>query len=179
MSTEMERLGVMHAQHTRYPAAEIRTAPDGRRTAEGESAVVGAVIPAPAGPGAPTDADAPYGASEEDEPTAPSNPTERGSRPLGWTLRDLRRYRTEGRRAQERLARLELKWARDPDLTAGVLVDRVLAGAYGEAAEVAATLMTPVRGAEGSEWAAARELITLRLLALADEADPSQQSRDR
>ncbi|MEV0888524.1 hypothetical protein AB0J03_32545 [Streptomyces microflavus] len=151
--------------------------------AEGESALAGAVIPAPAGPGAPTDTDAPYGASEEDEPTAPSNPTERGSRPLGWTLRDLRRYRTEGRRAQERLARLELKWARDPDLTAGVLVDRVLAGAYGEAAEVAGTLMTPVRGAEGSEWAAgwvaARELITLRLLALADEADPSQQSRDR
>lgn len=107
----------------------------------------------------------------------------RGSRPLGWTLRDLRRYRTEGRRAQERLARLELKWARDPDLTAGVLVDRVLAGAYGEAAEAAGTLMTPARGAEGAEWAAgwaaARELITLRLLALADEADPSQQSRDR
>lgn len=104
----------------------------------------------------------------------------RGSRPLGWTLRDLRRYRTEGRRAQERLARLELKWARDPDLTAGVLVDRVLAGAYGE---VAGTLMTPVRGAEGAEWAAgwvaARELITLRLLALAEEAAGPQQGRDR
>lgn len=47
----------------------------------------------------------------------------------------------------------------------------MLAGAYGE---VAGTLMTPVRGAEGSEWAAgwvaARELITLRLLALAEAA---------
>ncbi|MDX2407281.1 hypothetical protein NJO91_29660 [Streptomyces microflavus] len=105
-----------------------------------------------------------------------SSTSGRGSRPLGWTLRDLRRHRTEGRRAQERLARLELKWARDPGLTAGVLVDRVLAGAYGEAAEVAGTLMTPVRGADGSGWAAgwlaARELITLRLLALADEARP-------
>ncbi|MFW3464491.1 hypothetical protein [Streptomyces sp. 058-1L] len=44
--------------------------------------------------------------------------------------------------------------------------------------------MTPVRGAEGSEWApgwvAARELITLRLLALADEAAAHrQQSGDR
>ncbi|MFB6426404.1 hypothetical protein ACFCXC_23475 [Streptomyces microflavus] len=63
-----------------------------------------------------------------------------GSRPLGWTLRDLRRHRTEGRRAQERLARQELKWARGPGLTAGVL--------------------------------AARKLITLRLLALPDEARP-------
>ncbi|MET8502892.1 hypothetical protein [Streptomyces microflavus] len=133
--------------------------------------------------GAPTAADAPDRTPEEDGSTAPSSAGERGSRPLGWTLRDLRRYRTEGRRAQERLARLELKWARDPGLTAGALVDRVLAGAYGEAAEVAATLMTPVKGAEGSEWAAgwvaARELITLRLLALAEEAAGERQGGDR
>ncbi|MFJ8562423.1 hypothetical protein ACIRD0_34045 [Streptomyces microflavus] len=139
--------------------------------------------PVPAGPGAPTAADAPDRAPEEDGSTDPSNPSGRGSRPLGWTLRDLRRYRTEGRRAQERLARLELKWARDPGLTAGVLVDRVLAGVYGEAAEVAGTLMTPVRGVGGSEWAAgwvaARELITLRLLALAEDAADPQQGGDR
>lgn len=144
---------------------------------------VGSGSPVPAGLGAPTAADVPGRTPERDGSTAPSNTSGRGSRPPGWTLRDLRRYRTEGRRAQERLARLELKWAQDPGLTAGVLVDRVLAGAYGEAAEVAATLMTPIRGAEGFEWAAgwvaARELITLRLLALAVEADASQQSRDR
>ncbi|MET8380905.1 hypothetical protein [Streptomyces microflavus] len=131
-----------------------------------------------AGPGAKMATAAPDGTPEGDGSTAPFSAGERGSRPPGWTLRDLRRYRREGRRAQERLARLELKWARDPGLTAGVLVDRVLAGAYGEAAEVAGTLMTPVRTAEGSEWAAgwvaARELITLRLLALADEAAGEQ-----
>ncbi|MFJ9656189.1 hypothetical protein [Streptomyces microflavus] len=139
--------------------------------------------PVPADPGASKTADAPDGAPDRDGPAAPSRTSGRGSRPLGWTLRDLRRYRTEGRRAQERLARLELKWARDPGLTAGVLVDRVLAGAYGEAAEVAGTLMTPVKGAEGSEWAAgwvaAQELITLHLLALAEEAAGPRQGRDR
>ncbi|MER6641031.1 hypothetical protein ABT285_36595 [Streptomyces microflavus] len=48
---------------------------------------------------------------------------------------------------------------------------------------MAGTLTTPVRGTEGSEWAAgwvaARELITLRLLALAEEAAGEQQSGDR
>ncbi|MFE1545758.1 hypothetical protein ACFW61_35600 [Streptomyces microflavus] len=56
----------------------------------------------------------------------------------------------------------------------------MLAGAYGEAAELAGTLMTPVRGAErAAGWVAARELITLRLLALAEEAAGEQQSGDR
>ncbi|MFJ7062647.1 hypothetical protein ACIQVA_33975 [Streptomyces microflavus] len=163
MSTDMDRLPFERDLET--PAGE------------------GSGSPVPAGPGAPTAADAPDRTPEGDGSTAPPRAGERGSCSLGWTLRDLRRYRTEGRRAQERLARLELKWARDPGLTAGVLVDRVLAGAYGEAAEVAGTLMTPVRGAEGAEWAAgwvaARELITLRLLALAEEAAGEQQSGDR
>ncbi|MEV0889519.1 hypothetical protein AB0J03_37780 [Streptomyces microflavus] len=48
---------------------------------------------------------------------------------------------------------------------------------------MAATLMTPVRGAEGFEWAvgwvAARELITLRLLVLAEEVADEQRSGGR
>ncbi|MFJ5733936.1 hypothetical protein [Streptomyces microflavus] len=90
-------------------------------------------------------------------------------------LRELRRHRTRGRQAADRLARLYLTWARDPGLTAGVLVDRVQAGTYGEAAEIAATAMTPAAPeGQGPEWAqgwvAAREEITERLLGLADEA---------
>lgn len=62
--------------------------------------------PVPAGPGAPTAANAPDRTPAEDGSMALSNTSGRGSRPLGWTLRDLSRYRTEGRRAQERLGRV-------------------------------------------------------------------------